>query len=144
MWYPYTIIGIFLLILITMPKKLTFKEMYYSAGVFGFGTWLGDVLVGDVFKGFQIGPSPVTSPIDYIFVAFVPPAIGIIYVNFLTVTKSILYRWIFAVVSFLLEWGAVASGYMTSKGWHTWYSIPVYIFVFLIFFPLHLKIMRKD
>ncbi|WHY91542.1 hypothetical protein QNK12_28735 [Neobacillus cucumis] len=40
-----------------MPKKLTLREMYYSTGILGFGTWLGDALVGDVFKSFRIGPS---------------------------------------------------------------------------------------
>lgn len=144
MWYPYTLIGVFLLILICMPKKLTLKEIYFSIGIFGFGTWLGDVLVGDVFKAFQIGPSPITSPIDYIYVAFVPPAIGLIYLNFLTQNKSYVYRCIFAFIAFLLEWGAVATGYMVNKGWNTWYSLPIYVFVFLFFFPWHLKFMRKD
>jgi hypothetical protein len=35
----------FLIILLFMPKKLTLRQMYYSAGVVGFGAWLGDALV---------------------------------------------------------------------------------------------------
>jgi hypothetical protein len=144
MWYAYTGIGVFLLILLFMPKKLTLKEMYYSTGVVGFGAWLGDTLVGDVFKAFRIGPSPNTYLIDYIFISFIPLAIGLIYLNFLIKNKSALYKWLWVVVAYLLEWGAVASGYMVNKGWKTWYSIPVYIFVFVFFLPWHLKLMRNE
>jgi hypothetical protein len=144
MWYAYTSIGVFLLILLFMPKKLTLQEMYYSTGVVGFGAWLGDVLVGDVFKAFRIGPSPNTYLIDYIFISFIPLAIALIYLNFLTKNKSALYKWLWVVVAYLLEWGAVASGYMVNKGWKTWYSIPVYIFVFVFFLPWHLKLMRNE
>ncbi len=127
-----------------MPKRLTLKEMYYSAGIIGFGAWLGNALVGDVFGAFQIGPSPKTYVIDYIFISFIPLAIGLIYVNFLTKNKSTLYKWLWVVVSYLLEWGTVASGYMVNKGWQTWYSLPVYIFVFIFFLPWHLKYMRRE
>jgi len=144
MWYAYTSIGVILLILLFMPKKLTLKEMYYSTGVVGFGAWLGDALVGDVFKAFGIGPSPNTYLIDYIFISFIPLAIGLIYLNFLTKNKSALYKWLWVVVAYLLEWGAVASGYIVNKGWKTWYSIPVYIFVFVFFLPWHLKLMRNE
>lgn len=84
MWYAYTIIAVFLLILIFMPKKLTLRELYYSAGILGFGTWLGDALVGDVYFGFRIDPSHNTYLIDYVFISFVPLAIGLLYLNFLT------------------------------------------------------------
>jgi hypothetical protein len=144
MWYAYTSIGIFLLILLLMPKKLTLKEIYYSTGVVGFGAWLGDALVGDVFKAFRIGPSPNTYLIDYIFISFIPLAIGLIYLNFLTHIKSALYKWLWVVVAYLLEFGAVVSGYMVNEGWKTWYSIPLYIFVFVFFLPWHLKIMRNE
>lgn len=127
-----------------MPKKLSFREMYYSAGVLGFGAWLGNGLVGDVFKAFRIGPSPNTYFIDYIFISFIPLAIGLIYLNFLTQNKSTLYRWLWVIISFLLEWATVASGYMVNKGWKTWYSIPVFIFVFIIFLPWHLKLMQGE
>jgi hypothetical protein len=144
MWYAYTIVAIFLLILLFMPKKLTLREMYLSAGVLGFGAWLGNALVGDVFKAFRIGPSPHTYFIDYIFISFVPLVIGLIFLNFLTHNKSTLYKWLWIVLSFLLELGAVKSGYMVSMGWKTWYSIPVFIFVFLAFLPWHLRIMRSE
>lgn len=144
MWYPYTLIIIFLLIVLFMPKKLTLREMYFSLGILGFGTWLGDILVGDVFKAFQLGPSPNTYIIDYLFVTIIPPAIGLIYLNFLIQNKSILYKWMWVFLSFFLEWGAVLSGYMENKGWKTWYSIPVFILVFIVFLPLHLKILRPE
>src|SRR4051794_38547194 len=114
-WYPFTCIGLLLLILLFMPKHLTFKEMYYSAGIVGFGAWFGDALVADVFGAFQIGPSPKTYLIDHIFVSFVPLAIALVYLNFLVVNKSQIYRWIWVVIAFLSEWGAEASGYMTNK-----------------------------
>ncbi len=144
MWFAYTIIGVLLLVLFFMPKKLTLKEIYYSVGILGFGAWLGDALVGDVFKGFQIGPSPNTYLIDYIFVSFVPLALGLIYLNFLTEIKSIAFKWVWAAIAYLLEWGAVASGYMVNKGWKTWYSIPVYVLVFVFLLPWHLKFMRSE
>ncbi len=118
--------------------------MYFSAGIIGFGTWYGDTLVGDVFKAFQIGPTPHTTLIDHIFVTIVPLAIGLIYLNFLTGNKSFLYKYLWVVAAFICEWGAVASGYMTNKGWKTWYSIPVFISVFIFFLPWHLKLMRKE
>lgn len=144
MWFPYTSIGILLLIVLFMPKKITLREMYFSIGVVGFGAWLGDALVGDVFKAFRIGPSSDTYMIDYIFISVVPVAIGLIFLNFLTQTKSALYKWLWVVIAFLLEWGAVASGYMVNQGWKTWYSIPVFIFVFVFFLPWHLKVMRNS
>ena len=144
MWYAYTIVGIFVLILLIMPKKLTIREMYYSAGVVGFGAWLGNALVGDVFRAFRIGPSTNTFFIDYIFISFIPLAIGLIYLNFLIKKKSALYKWLWVVIAYLFEWGAVASGYMVNKGWKTWYSIPVFIFVFVFFLPWHLKLMRNE
>ncbi len=144
MWYAYTIIVVFLLILLFMPKKLTLKEMYYSAGVLGFGAWLGDALIGDVFKGFRIGPSPDTYLIDYIFISFIPLALGLIYLNFLTQNKSVLYKWLWVAAAYLLEWGTVVSGYMVNKAWKTWYSIPVYILVFVVLLPWHLKTMRNE
>lgn len=144
MWYPYTLIVLFLLIVLFMPKRLTWREMYFSFGIIGLSTWLGDILVGDVFKAFQLGPSSKTYIIDYLFVTIIPPAIGLIYLNFLIYNKSILYKWVWVTLSFLLELGAVLSGYMTNKGWKTWYSIPVFIVVFIVFLPLHLKILRHE
>lgn len=144
MWYPYTLIALFLLILLFMPKRLTLREIYFSLGILGFGTWLGDVLVGDVFKAFQLGPSSKTYIIDYLFVTIIPPAIGLIYLNFLIHNKSVLYQWLWVVLSFLLEYGAVYFGYMKNIGWKTWYSLPVFILVFIVFLPLHLKILRPE
>lgn len=144
LWYPYTLIIVFVLIVSFMPKRLTLREMYFSVGIIGFATWLGDVFVGDVLKAFQLGPSSKTYIVDYLFVTIIPPAIGLIYLNFLIHTKSLLYKWMWVVLSFLLEWGAVLSGYMTTKGWKTWYSIPVFVLVFLVFLPFHLKILRPE
>jgi len=118
--------------------------MYFSLGIIGFSTWLGDILVGDVFKAFQLGPSSKTYIIDYLFVTIIPPSIGLIYLNFLIHNKSILYKLLWVALSFLLEWGAVLSGYMTDKGWKTWYSIPVFLLVFTVFLPVHLKILRHE
>ncbi|MGG0741551.1 hypothetical protein [Niallia taxi] len=144
MWYAYLIIEVFLLIFLIMPKKLSLKEIYYSTGVIGFAAWLGDTLVGDVFSLFRIGPSPKTYMIDYIFISFIPLAIGLIYLNFLIIYKSAFYKWLWVVLAFFLEWGAAASGYMVNRGWKTWYSIPVFIMVFFVFLPYHLKILRNE
>lgn len=137
MWYAYTSIVIFLLFLLFVPKHLKLKEIYHSAGILGFGAWIGDALVGDVFKAFQLDPSPQTYLIDHIFISFVPLAIGIIYLNFLSVNKSILFKWGWVVFAFLCEWGAVASGYMINKGWQTG---TLYLFLFLSLFFIYLGI----
>ncbi|UGB30386.1 MULTISPECIES: hypothetical protein [Bacillaceae] len=98
------------MILLLMPKKLTLREIYFSSGILGFGAWLGDALVGDVFKAFQIGPSHDTYLIDYIFISFVPLSIGLVYLNFLNKYQSVLYRWLWVVVAYLLEWGELHRG----------------------------------
>jgi hypothetical protein len=144
MWYAYACIGVLVLALLVMPKYLAIREMYFSAGIIGFTTWVGDVLVGDVFQAFQIGPSPKTYFIDLVFVTIVPPVLGLVFLNFLVVIKTHIYKWIWVGIALLGEWGAVASGYMVDKGWRTWYSIPVFIFVFVFFLPWHLKVMRGE
>jgi hypothetical protein len=143
-WYPLTSIVLLSIIVLFMPKKMTWREIYLTFGIIGVLTWMSESFIDDIYQAFQLGPSPKTSITDFLFVSFVPECIGIIFLNFLPKEESWFYRFSWVIGSFLFEWGTVASGYMINKWWRNWYSIPVYLVIFLFFLPWHLQFMRRQ
>lgn len=145
-WFPIVIGIISLLFMLFMPKRLSWREIYLTFGVVGFVTLVIDVIIMSTWLDiFDLGSKPNIEGIgDLVGLALIPSCIAVIFLNFLKQEKKWVYVAIFTLLSFLYEWTLVQVGYMKNKGWHTWWSIPVYIFVFGYWLPWQLGLIRNS
>lgn len=127
-----------------MPKKLKWREIYLTFGVVATLAFISHTAVGVWSDAFDLGKKGGYGLADIIVMAIISPALAVIFLNYFRPEKKWRYVIIFTAISFLYEWGAVQSGYMRLKWWHTWWSIPVYLFIFGIYLPWHLRYMRKE
>ncbi|MED4227214.1 hypothetical protein [Neobacillus cucumis] len=141
-WYVLTVLFVFILILLFMPKRnLTWAGIFITLGVAGFLTWVSDSIAGSVFDLFDLAKKNTTELSDSFLLSFVPASISVIYVNFYSHQKRWIIAFIFTFLSFFLELGLVKVGYMNNNNWKTWYGLPVYFMVYRFFFPWFLKLI---
>ncbi|MEC2074523.1 hypothetical protein [Metabacillus fastidiosus] len=145
-WFPITLGVIALVYLLFMPKRLTWREIYFTFGIVAVVAIVVDVfLMMNYLDIFDLGRDPKQEGIgDLIAYGVVPACYAIIFLNYFKEEKKWMYVILFTILSFLSEWMLVQVGYMKLKGWHTWYSIPVVLFVFGVWLPWHLRLMRKE
>ncbi|MBT2695911.1 hypothetical protein J7E79_00415 [Bacillus sp. ISL-40] len=143
-WFPI-IWGIIVLIFVLfMPKRLTWREIYLTFGVGAFISVIMDIaIVGYILDLFDLG-NPIKEGLgDLISYAFIAPCYAVIFLNYYKPDKKWLYVLLFTLISVVSEWILVQVGFMKLKGWHTWWSIPVYLVVFGFWLPWHLRLIRK-
>jgi len=143
-WLPIIVGVIVLGFMLFMPKRLRWTEIYLTFGVVGFVTFFMDIAVmAGFFDVFDLGKPAVVGVGDIISYSVIPSCIAIIFLNYYQKDKKWMYVGLFTLLSFLFEWGLVQVGFMELKGWKTWWSIPVYIFVFGFWLPWHFNLIRK-
>ncbi len=143
-WFPISVgIALFLFMLF-MPKRLSWREIYLTFGTVGYVTWVIDLpFMAAYFDLFDVGAPKVPGIGDVITYGVIPSLLAVIFLNYFKHEKKWRYVAGFTLLSFLFEWALVQVGYMNLKGWVTWWSIPVYFFVYGFWLPWHLGLMRK-
>lgn len=146
MWVVPVTITILTLVILLMPKHITWREILYTWAVVGFLAWLGDMFISVILDLYDIGPTAEATIIDVFAISMIPAGFSIVFLNFLPKNNRIwFYAIIWIILTFLFEWFTTYTGYMdNSKGWKTWYSLPGYAFVYLFFLKWHLNYLRKE
>jgi hypothetical protein len=146
MWIVPVTIAVLALVILLMPKHITWREIIYTWAVVGYIAWIGDMIISVIFDLYDIGPTKEATPIDIFAISMIPAQFSIVFLNFLPKKNNRI--WLYAIVwtllTFLFEWLTTYTGYMDNKGWKTWYSLPGYFFVYLFFLRWHLKYFRKQ
>jgi hypothetical protein len=142
-WFPIIAGIIIIIFVIFMPKKLTKKEIYVTYGVVGYVALILDVWVmATVLDLFNLGNPDKVGIGDMISYAIVSPSLAVIFINFYKKDKKWLYVLVFSLISFLYEATLVRVGYMESRGWSAFYSIPIFIISYRFWFPWHLRFIE--
>ena len=144
-WFPLVTGAIALLFILFMPKRqMNWRGIYITFGVIGYVTLMLDVfIVGEYFDLFDIGSQDPEGIGDLMTYAVIPSCLAVAYLNFFDRKNIWLYVALFTAISFLFEWELTHVGYMKLKGWQNWYSIPVYIIVYYLWLPWHLKLIQQ-
>jgi hypothetical protein len=145
-WFPITLGIIAMIYIFFMPKRLTWREIYLIFGTIGYVALTIDMFfMLNYFDAFDLGRDPKQEGIgDFISYGIIPSCYAVIFLNYLKQEKKWIYVTFFTLLSILSEWMLVQVGYMKLKGWHTWWSIPVFIIVFGFWLPWHLRLIRKE
>ncbi|MCE4052113.1 hypothetical protein [Bacillus sp. Au-Bac7] len=143
MWLSISLVIILLLYILIMPKKeINWREVYITIGVIGLLTWISD----NIFAGFldlvDFGHPKLSGIGELLTYSFIPSSLAVIYLNYLNNSNKWRLVIAFVVISVLIEWAVVKVGYMELKGWNHLFSIPIFLFVYSYFLPLHLKIIK--
>ncbi|WP_223596773.1 hypothetical protein [Neobacillus bataviensis] len=146
LWFPITLGTIFLIYILFMPKRLSWGEIYFIFGTTGFVAITIDVFIMlNYLDVFDLGRDPKQEGIgDFICYGIIPSCFAVIFLNYFRQEKKWIYVTIFTILSSLSEWLLVQVEYMKLKGWHTWWSIPVFIIVFGFWLPWQLRLIRKE
>jgi hypothetical protein len=146
LWFPITLGLIFLIYILFMPKRLSWREIYFVFCTTGYVAITIDVfLMLNYLDVFDLGRDPQQEGIgDFICYGIIPSSFAVIFLNYFKQEKKWIYVTIFTILATLSEWLLVQVGYMQLKGWHTWWSIPVFIVVFGFWLPKQLSLLRKE
>jgi hypothetical protein len=144
LWYIMGIGILVFLFMLFMPKRIKWREIYLTFGLIAGLAFMADTITAMWFDFFDLGKKGGYGLGDVMTIAIIPSALSVIFLNFLKLDKKWGYVVLFTFLSFLYEWGAVQSGFMILKGWHTWWSIPFYFLMFGLFLPWHLRVMRNE
>lgn len=142
--FGYIATAIVVLIVLFMPKRITWREIYITWAVMVALTLLTDLVLGEIYELYDITIKGVTFH-DLVFETFLPSSFGIIVVNFMPLLESYFVAYLFIGVSIaaLFEFEAVHFGLLTYKGWSIWYSVFFY-FLGMIFLRWHISFIRKS
>lgn len=145
LWFP-VIISILLTttVLFIRKKNITWREIYITFGVVGFATWFSDAMFARVIDVFDIGHPKKAGLGDILSYTFIPTSLAILYLNYLTKKNKWKLTIIFILLSMLIEFGMIHSGYMKYKGWHWSISIIAFVLAFGFLLPKHISIIRND
>ena len=143
-WFPLVISAIVLLFVLFMPKRqINWRGIYLTFGVVGFVALMLDIfIVAEYFDLFDIGDPNIEGFGDLVTYGIIPACLAVAYLNYFDRKNKWLYVFLFTLVSFLFEWGLTQVGYMKLKGWQNWYSIAVYLIVYGLWLPWHLKLLQ--
>ncbi|WP_318508828.1 hypothetical protein [Bacillus sp. T3] len=146
LWFPVALGTIFLIYIFFMPKRLSWREIYFIFGTTGYVAITIDVfLMLNYLDVFDLGHNPQLEGIgDFICYGIIPSCFAVLFLNYFKQEKKWLYVTFFTILASLSEWLLVQVGYMKLKGWHTWWSIPAFIIVFGFWLPWQLRLIRGE
>lgn len=143
-WLPYTFGIVLLLFVLFMPKRLSWREIFFVWMTIGLMAWMTDTLVAVQLDLFDMGHPQKRGIGEVINYTIIPPSLSVIFLNFFQSERKWIYAIIFTIISVIYEWGLVQVGNMKLHGWHTWWSIPVYLLMFGVIVPWILRFLRKE
>jgi hypothetical protein len=142
-WLVYLAGAVLMPLSLVLKKHLKWKEWYVTFMVLGSIGWLGNILFFYQLDLLDSGKPSIGSIPDTIMFFITPACVGVIFFNFFT---SIRYKWVvsatFTIGSLIAEYLLVIVGFLGQKGWEIWYSIPIYIVLYFLFLPWHIKFVR--
>jgi hypothetical protein len=142
-WAPIALSILLLLFTLFMKKKqLTWREIYLTYGMFGFIAWMLDTITGNVFDFYDVGNPNITGLGDFMAFSFIPSSLAVIYLNFRTGKNKWFMIALFTMISLFIYWSVEWAGYFKDKGWSSIGSLAVFVIVYWLIIPLHLRIMR--
>ncbi|MED4229554.1 hypothetical protein [Neobacillus cucumis] len=145
LWFPVTASILFALIALIIPKKnISWREIYITFAVVGFGTWFSDGLIARELDLFDIGDPKKAGIGDLLSYTFIPSSLAILYLNYLTTNNKWKLTFCFTIIALLIEFVMVYVGYLKYKGWNWYISIIVFLIAFGFLLPIHKKIIRKE
>jgi hypothetical protein len=142
-WFPAVVTAVLLLIILIMPKRLKWKEIYSTYGVVAAFVWLLDTIIAVPFDLFDIGDPLKRGLPEILLYAFIPPFLSIIFLNYYKIEKKWVYVILFVILSSIIEWLTIKVGLMKLKGWNTLWSIGVFFIFYGFFLPWHIKFIRN-
>lgn len=143
-WLVYSVGAIIIPLSLFLKKHLTWKEWYITFGVVGFLAWLGNIVFFYQLDLLDSGKPSIGSLPDTIMFGFAPACASVVYCNFyVSSTAKRFLGTLFTLGSIIMEYSLVAIGFLVQKGWSTWYSIPIYLILYFIFLPRHIKFIRN-
>jgi hypothetical protein len=143
-WLVYLFGVIFFFLCILLKKRITWREWYVTFGVVGFFAWMVDIVLFYQLDLLDSGRPDIGEVPDIVMFAIAPSSIAILYLNYYNPKRKWTVGLLFTVCSLLIEYLLVKAGFLIQKGWHIWYSIPAYLFMFFVFLPLHLQVIRGE
>ncbi|WP_134703695.1 hypothetical protein [Ammoniphilus sp. YIM 78166] len=141
-WLPILFGIIVFLFALFMPKRISWRDIYVTFGLITGLAWMLDVFIGAIIDSFDLGEPQAIGIGDIISVGIIPSSLAVIFLNYYKSEKKWFHVILFSVISVAFEWGSVQVGFMKLHGWNTWWSIPVYLFMFGFYLPWHLKFIR--
>ena len=142
-WYAALLATVLLLVILFMPKKLKWQEIYVTFPVIGYLVWLVNIQLTVPFDIFDIGTNKKQGLPELLMYGVIPSCLSIIYLNLYKQERKWKLVLLFVLLSLTLEWIAVRVGLMTLKKYHTIYSLPVHFVAYAYFLPWHLKVIRR-
>ncbi|HMM20740.1 MAG TPA: hypothetical protein PKA10_08355 [Selenomonadales bacterium] len=133
-----------LAIIAFMPKRLKLQEIYVTWGILAAVAINSDLFLGEILDLYDFGASGLQG-YDLLVDALFPPALGIIYLNYLPDSGKKIRRYmlLWTLGSIGIEGLAVFFGFEhIAKGWSLFYSAPIYFLVFA-FLNWHLRFLRN-
>lgn len=136
-------LGVFLFLLaLLFKRRLTWREYYITFGIISSAGWLGNIVLFFQLDMLDSGDPSIGGIADIIVFTFAPASISLLYLNFYKSNIKWMLSIAFTLLSVAMEYWLVAAGFFTQKGWHVWYSIPLYFLFFFFFLPWHFHFVR--
>src|SRR4051812_47291250 len=117
-WFPYTALGINLIIIRFMPKRLTIKEIYVTWFVIAMINLSSDIILSKYFKLYEINGGGFQLRV-HLLEWTLAASFGIIFLNFMPqkLNKFILYLIAWLVFSMIFEALLVILKFINYMGW---------------------------
>ncbi|MED3729587.1 hypothetical protein [Priestia filamentosa] len=145
-WFP-TSVGLLLLVFsLFMPKRrINWLEFYITFGIVGYVAWISDTVVGRMLDWADLGDPKITGLGEFASYSFIPSSLSVIYLNYVKKTNKWILVILFTLLSTLIEWIMMQTGYLKIKNWGFFvFSIIVYLIVFGLILPIHIKVIKKN
>ncbi|RAV05060.1 hypothetical protein DQG13_04040 [Paenibacillus sp. YN15] len=141
-WLVYGLGTLLVLLALLLRRKLTWREYYVTFGIMATAGWLGNIVLFFQLDLLDSGDPSIGGIADIIVFTLAPSSIALLYLNFYKPNIKWIISLIFTGMAFVMEYCLTALGFFTQKGWHVWYSIPLYFVLFFFFLPWHLRYVR--
>ncbi|MDF2921840.1 MAG: hypothetical protein K0R57_754 [Paenibacillaceae bacterium] len=143
-WLVYGIGALLLVLALFFRRKLTWREYYITFGIMAAAGWLGNIVFFFQLDLLDSGDPSIGGIADIIVFTIAPSCIALLYLNVYNPRRKWIFSLSFSLLSLLLEYILVVAGFLIQKGWHTWYSIPLYFLFYHFGLPWHLQYIRQE
>ncbi|BBN99623.1 hypothetical protein [Sporolactobacillus terrae] len=144
LWFSVSISIILFLLMLFLPKKnINWVGIYFTFPIISLITWLIDTSLFIPFDLLDLGNPHVEGVGDVLLFTFVPASLSCLFLNYFVEKRRWLLTIIFTIISLSIELGLMWTDYLVLHGWHTIYSLIVYLSVFGFLLPLHRKILTN-